>query len=133
MTNRPAHSENCSYQKGHTLAISRRITSLIMLALGFALVPLSAMAQFEPTPYRSSPLSSTDPELPDLPKLPTFLNRPIQDDLPRVTPLRSPDIAESYEEPVMNPPLGYAGRSTIIPTQPRTSADAIAVRLVKFN
>ena len=106
-----------------------QIITLKALSMTLSCFTATVMAQLEPplSPALPAliPLTETPPT--DPPSLPNFLNRPIADDLPRTTPLIYPGISESYEDPAYDPPLGYAGRSTVLPTEPRTSADAIPI------
>ena len=106
-----------------------QIITLKALSMTLSCFTATVMAQLEPPLSPAlpalNPLTETPPT--DPPSLPNFLNRPIADDLPRTTPLIYPGISESYEDPAYDPPLGYAGRSAVLPTDPRTSADAIPI------
>ncbi|MFM7594328.1 MAG: hypothetical protein ACKO85_21255, partial [Isosphaeraceae bacterium] len=92
-----------------------------------------AIAQLEPAPIAPSSnlpgLDGASPpaELnsPPASLAPGLLQRPILDDLPRTVPLLQPEASEGFIEPEVFPPTGYAGRSTVLPEEPRTSLDAV--------
>ena len=102
-----------------------------------------AFAQLEPAPIAPSsnlpglegllppPAGSGSPPAglgsPPASLVPGLLQRPIFDDLPRTVPLTQPEASQGFIEPEVFPPTGFAGRSTVLPEEPRTSLDAIPV------
>jgi hypothetical protein len=117
---------------------------LICFAACVFAMPGWAFAQYEPVPIAPSiglTGISSPPAVPDLlpesangsevdstpesPRLPGLLNRPILDEIPQTTPFLDSSVSQSFNEPPIDPPLGYAGRSTVLPAEPRTAVDAI--------